>query len=184
MSAILILFFISLLSKKYRVSHKQSPDIVREQWTCKLYTYFLTVVRAMSMLVDFQKWFQSVSSTFRYQVDPFFLGHILKHLVLFWCYDNDIGCHDCHGNKRIWPDVLHTSKLPLRDEAFKPLKYKMAGWLITPPLTKNVFLDFFNLKNCTLENNLFHSITLHLCLRNFLENCDHKRLLWLRDMTS
>ena len=25
------------------------------------------------------------------------------------------------------PDVLHTSKLPLRDEAFKPLKYKMAG---------------------------------------------------------
>lgn len=146
MSAILILFFISLLSKKYRVSHKQSPDIVREQWTCKLYTYFLTVVRAMSMLVDFQKWFQSVSSTFRYQVDPFFLGHILKHLVLFWCYDNDIGCHDCHGNKRIWPDVLHTSKLPLRDEAFKPLKYKMAGWLITPPLTKNVFLDFFNLK--------------------------------------
>ena len=24
-------FFISLLSKKYRVSHKQSPDIVREQ---------------------------------------------------------------------------------------------------------------------------------------------------------
>ena len=24
-------------------------------------------------------------------------------------------------------DVLHTSKLPLRDEAFKPLKYKMAG---------------------------------------------------------
>ena len=146
MSAILILFFISLLSKKYRVSHKQSPDIVREQWTCKLYTYFLTVVRAMSMLVDFQKWFQSVSSTFRYQVDPFFLGHILKHLVLFWCYDNDIGCHDCHGNKRIWPDVLHTSKLPLRDEAFKPLKYKMAGWLITLPLTKNVFLDFFNLK--------------------------------------
>ena len=25
------------------------------------------------------------------------------------------------------PDAPHTSKLPLRDEAFKPLKYKKAG---------------------------------------------------------
>ena len=53
MSAISILFFISLLSKKYRDGHKQSPDIVREKTTCKFYTYFLTVVRAMSTLVEF-----------------------------------------------------------------------------------------------------------------------------------
>ena len=37
----------------FSFSHKQSPDVVREKSTCKFYTYFLTVVRAMSTLVEF-----------------------------------------------------------------------------------------------------------------------------------
>lgn len=101
--------FISLLSTKYRVSHQQSPDIVQERSTYKFNVFLNRCacnVHART-LVDFQKWFQSVSSNFRYQVDPFCLGHILKHLVLFWCYDNDIWRHDCHGNKRIWPQIHH-----------------------------------------------------------------------------
>ena len=35
-----ILSFVSLLSTKYRVSHQQSPDIVREKSTSKVYLFF------------------------------------------------------------------------------------------------------------------------------------------------